>query len=270
MQALRIVLLAAVAAMAVAATASQGAAPARASCAPVIGWRGGAYFGGFVRRDGARPAGRLSRGTIPGCNDTGGADEPDTPVAVRRVAGVDPRIAVWAGGDLYVAAGYFPQLPGFPLARWHVDRGRSCRERASVSVVARTQSGSPGVVSATLLRAVPQLRWPRGHRLFAGDVDIDSKTRFAGLRRAGLPYLGPGQRIRARALACRRSHGWTLVLRSVRPAGPVVSRPVPLAGGATAAGGPERGWIGTAVVAAVTTGFVLLLAGPSTIRRIRR
>jgi hypothetical protein len=95
-------------------------APAFASCAFVIEWNG-------VRYDpwsNERPVSfdrSLGNATVPFCNDTGGAGcerGDDESTEVFRIGGVDPHVALAAhdpaGQDLFLADGFFPQLPEHP------------------------------------------------------------------------------------------------------------------------------------------------------------
>src|SRR5919109_3664287 len=91
--------------------------PASASCAFFIEWNGVPYdaenFHQTIPVDAS-----LGKATVPPCDDDGSAgcqhDEGDE-IAISRVSGVDPHIAVAGAGEVFLARGFFPQLPDHPL-----------------------------------------------------------------------------------------------------------------------------------------------------------
>ena len=200
----------------VAATAVFAARPqaARASCAPVIVWHDTAYFG--YSTSGGRPhpvPGPRVRGAVqPACNDTGGGGSP-TPVSARVIAGVPPQVGLLSSGGIYVPAGEFPQLPGFPIRFEPADdETRTCRVTAHVMVSGHVLP-APGEVDLADVRSTRPLRL-FDHRL---SVLVDFHTRIAGLDRNGVPYIGRLQAVRIDALRC----GHMIVATRVVPAGPI-------------------------------------------------
>jgi hypothetical protein len=201
----------------VAATPVFAARPqaARASCAAVIVWHDTAYFG--YSTSGARPhsaPGPRVRGTVqPACNDTGGGAGSPTPVNARAFAGVPPQVALLWNGGIYVPAGEFPQLSGFPIRFGLVDdETRTCRVTAHVTVSGHVLP-APGEVDLADVRSTRPLRL-FDHRL---SVLVDVHTRIAGLDRNGVPYIGRLQAVRIDALRC----GHMIVATRVVPAGPI-------------------------------------------------
>jgi hypothetical protein len=193
------------------------AAPAQASCVATVRLGGVSYAGSSLpAADGAA----LSGGVLPGCSDVvvhdaSGKDvsprEPDTPVALHRIHGVPAGLAVAFNGRAYLARGYLPQLASHPLHRaW-----------ARQNQVAATSCGKPWRVSATALTTptpgpVP-IRTAGGRQTL---LQFGAGTRVSGLDRAGFPYLGAGQRIRALVRSCDSVYGGRVLLaRSVSSAG---------------------------------------------------
>jgi hypothetical protein len=198
---------------AAAAVAAVRPAPARASCVAVVVWHDTAYFG--YPTPGVRPRpGRPVRGVVePGCNDTGGGVPSPTPVGARAIAGVPPQVALLSAGGVYVPAGVFPQLPGFPVRPGRVrDATRTCHVTAHVTASGHVLPG-PGVVDLADVRSSRPLQLV-DQRLF---VVVDGHTRIAGFDRYGVPYIGQGQAVRIAAVRC----GHMIVATRIVPGGPI-------------------------------------------------
>src|SRR3954447_4780067 len=95
--------------------------PASGSCAFSIEWNGVHYDAGDFDRPVAFGA-SLGEAIVPPCEDEGGAGcehEHSEKVPVFRLPSVDPRVAVGApspsGREVFLATGFFPQLPDHPL-----------------------------------------------------------------------------------------------------------------------------------------------------------
>ena len=192
--------------MAVVAVAAAG--PAHATvCVPTLTWRGVLYDGGFWYRGGVSLGSRVGTGLVPDCPSPGQPPQPPTPVALLRVDGVRPAIAVAARHDrgVYLAEGYVIQSRLHPLHR-NVYGRHSPNERRGWSCGAvfrrtgRVTGPPPNVV-----------RVGRAHYF------IDAGTHFSGrLTRHGVPYLGHGTRVTLTATRCTASGGRAkLVARSV-------------------------------------------------------
>jgi len=69
---------------------------------------------------------------LPGCHDTGGADEPDEPVEVEVIRGVSPEVAVLFGGTLHVREG--ARLPA-TAAAWYASA--SCTSSGELRLAGR-------------------------------------------------------------------------------------------------------------------------------------
>ncbi len=181
-------------------------APAAASCAEVVVWHDTAYFPYATsgRQPHPAPGVRLPGAVAPGCNDTGGDPPPPTRVDARAIAGVPPGVALRFGHAILVAPGYFPQVRGFPIRWRRVDDGTAtCQISGALTLAGRAQP-TPGVLTL------------RARRLI--DLVVDVHTRFAGLERNGLPYVGDGQAVRIEAVRC----GAKIVARRISAAGPHV------------------------------------------------
>jgi hypothetical protein len=192
-------------------------APARASCAAVIVWHDTAYFG--YATSGPRPhpvPGPRVRGAFqPGCNDTGGGLDSPTSVGARSIAGVPPRVALLWSGAIYVRVGEFPQMRLFPIRFGLVDdETRTCQVTARMTVSGRALPGVGEFDLADVRSSSPVRLFD--HRLF---VFVDVHTRFAGLARNGLPFVGWRQALRIDAVRC----GHKIVATRAVPAGPTVA-----------------------------------------------
>jgi hypothetical protein len=196
---------------------------AHASCAYILVWHDRAYsgFGGPNQRP--VEAGQPVTGALfPACNDTGGANEHPTSAPARRVAGVPPSVVLLSGHETVAAFGYFPQLPGFPVDNGAppVDETRGCRLGGLVRISGPAGLGL-GLINVHVRRTTVHL-----HHLLRGSAQIfvDLHTRFSGLSRHGLPYVGQGQLVRVNARFCKvpGSIGNKIVARRISAAGPIV------------------------------------------------
>lgn len=190
---------------------------ASAACAPTLSWRGHGYDGVALRRPAVLRVGRrlATRARIPPCIDTVPPPDPlprEEKVVVRRYRGVSPRLALRTGdGGLWVASGFFPQLPSHPL--------HEALYGPRPGVPDATKSGRcfgrrvvHGVVRYPDLQIDPR---GKGRRL---DVHVDSMTQFRGFRRLGHPCLSRGDRVRIAGLRCRNANLYPpryLVARSI-------------------------------------------------------
>jgi hypothetical protein len=189
---------AAVLAVALAVAGAAASSSKRATiCAATVRWHGTTYFGGRTLRN--LPLGvALRGGVVPGCNDTPGADEPDMPIALRSIPRVPLRTAV--AGDrrtLYLAPGYFPQLPDFPLHAWlfarpsaPIERPARCDTRRRVRLTGAVKSAIFGfLVLRTSRREV--------------EVFVDARTRIPHAP-GRLPRARNGAKVRVDGVECRR------------------------------------------------------------------
>lgn len=185
-----------------------GAAPAHAACALSVKLNGTAYVAsGLTAPEG--PA--VKGGVIPGCNDVivhdaSGRDisprEPDTPVALHRIAGVPARLAVTYNGKVYLAEGYLPELARHPLHRaWAraAARPTSCSKAWHVTATLSV-TPTPGPIP---------VRTSGGRAAF---LQLASDTKVTGLNLAGYPHLAQGQRIRALVRSCSSPFGGRVLL----------------------------------------------------------
>lgn len=181
-----------------------GSGGSAASCIAAVEWQGTTYVGSELQR--AIPLGRsLGDGTIPACSDTpGSGGTPPRSVSIVAVAGLPSREAVAAAGDpsvLYVAPGYFPQLPKTGLhdllygrsANRPDERGNDCNGAATAQVRATVQSANFGLLHVTLLDAdnLPRENW----------IFPDAQTVIVG--GGDEPHVRPGDVVRAQVLVCR-------------------------------------------------------------------
>ena len=185
-------------------------------CAARVTWNGTVYYGETFSS--LPPATlMLDTGGRPTCGGVNGGEAgASSTVELRRLIGVDPRVAVAVKGEpehAYLARGYFVQLPSHPLHRslrpWQRSRSelKGCGATRPVelagTVLSRTGAGI-GVARG------------RGKAF----LFVDPFTRVRGLERFGLPYVAPGQRVAVDATACLSTGGGLrkLVPRLIRPA----------------------------------------------------
>jgi hypothetical protein len=127
-----------------------------------------------------------------------------------------PAVAILSQGTVLVAAGYFPQLAGFPLVPRSApfDATRTCRLGRALTLTGRAVPDTGGINLADVRSSRPVRLFD--HELI--DLTIDVHTRIAGLALQGLAYIGTGQRVRIDARRC----GGQVLARTIAPAGPIV------------------------------------------------
>ena len=185
-----------------------------------------------------------------------------TPVGSRRIAGVSPDVAILADGQVLVATGYLPDVPGFPLRGPVVDQTPACRRfGVPVTLTGVARAGGFGITVASVHASSPVPL--SDHEVTT--LLMDQHTRIDGLSRGGVPYIGDGQRVRIEGLRC----GWRVVARHIVANGPIA--PATTAEdilGADWRGGPSietsarrHGWwvAGAAAVTAAIAGGLLIL-----------
>jgi hypothetical protein len=246
-----------------------------AGCAYVIVWHDRAYSGFGGPKQLPVKAGRPVTGALfPACNDTVGSDVHATSAPARRVIGIPSSVVLLSGDETVAAFGYFPQRPDFPVSNGAppMDETHGCRLGGPVRLTGPATMGFAGFLSVHVASSTVHL-----HHLLRGaaQVFVDLHTRFSGLSRNGLPYVGQGQPVRVDARFCKvpGSIGNTLVARRIAAAGQVVR-----ASTAEAVLGPNwRGRPDDAIVAAHgygwEAGVALLLAaavGATLLARRRR
>ncbi len=242
------------------AAVSFGAVPAPdradASCIAMVVWHDRPYAGPWNPADlPAIDTGRQLRGAVaPDCADTGGPPGRPTPVRAAAIRGIPTAVAIWAFGGPLVPPGYFPSLPGFPIAPAGGrldDQTVGCRLGNAVTVDGTADAGFGGL-SVVVSRSSRHLRLTGGRVLT--DLFVDDHTRIVGLSREGLPYIGEGQRVHVEAVTCqvKGAVGPKIVARRVVASGPV---PAPASAeavlGADWAGSPGATWRPFAVILVV-------------------
>jgi hypothetical protein len=126
------------------------------SGADLLIWNGVRYDGAGGDLAGhVRFGGEIGEALIPACDDTGDGSGPGcegedgTAVPVLRLSGVDSQLAVGtraAGRAVYLAAGYFPELPNHPLHMAIYGTPRRPNERAGW----RCEAPIPDVLGAVV------------------------------------------------------------------------------------------------------------------------
>jgi hypothetical protein len=190
-----------------AGTSSGGSSAA--SCAAVIEWNGTTYYGMGRLLKAISLAGPLGEGTVPSCQDTvPGSPSPAQSVALARVAGVPPEMAVAIAretGTLYVAPQFFPQIPGTALHDRIYGPGRDVpNERVGIegcptSTTAKIDGTvvSSGFGTLRVDAADPDAELPGDNPIFS-----DAQTTITR-KDASTPYAEPGDSVRASVLVCR-------------------------------------------------------------------
>ncbi len=143
---------------------------------------------------------------------------------MRRLAGVDPRVAVAVRGErevAYLAAGYFLELPSHPL-------------HGAIEWSPRALNELSGCVRSPAMRIEGTLRYGPSPMLDVSERDrvarryvgseallfVDAHTRVERLSRGGLPYVGQGAAVAVDAVGCLTRDGTLakLVPRRIAPA----------------------------------------------------
>jgi Family of unknown function (DUF6281) len=195
-----------------------------ASCAAVVEWEGTTYYGTGGLPKAISLAGPLGEGTVPSCGDTApGSPSPARSVALARVAGLPPEMAIAVAGEtdtLYVAPQFFPQIPGTALhdliygPNRDVPDERVGEEGCPVSTRATIDGTvvSSGFGTLRVDAADPDAELP-------GDNPIFTYARTTITREgASTPYAEPGDSVQASVLVCRNPddpHYLTLVATRV-------------------------------------------------------
>lgn len=180
-----------------------------ALCAAVVEWEGTTYYGAGGLPNAISLAGPLGEGTVPSCGDTvPGSPSPARSVALARVAGLPPGMAIAVAGEndtLYVAPQFFPQIPGTALHDRIYGPGRDVpNERVGVQ-------GCPTSTRATIDGSVvssgfgtlrveasdPDAELPGDNPIFT-----DAQTTITR-EDASTPYAQPGDSVQAAVLVCR-------------------------------------------------------------------
>jgi hypothetical protein len=200
------------------------------SCARLLFWDGVRYDGtGRSYAKHVRLAEQVGEALNPPCNDEGAPGcerEAGEAVPVFRLTGIDPEVAVGArhyGREVYLAAGYFTELPDHPLHMAIYKSPRLPNERAG------WQCGPPiRDLLGAVVNETPGAGWVFQVR-FEGDqvrrdldrtaLFVDARTHISGFDRNGLPHIVEGDRLRATVLECTASGGrYKVVADSISPA----------------------------------------------------
>ena len=195
-----------------------------ASCAAVVEWNGTTYYGMGRLLKAISIAGPLGEGTVPSCQDTvPGSPSPARPVALARVDGVQPEMAiavVGEAGTLYVAPQFFPQIPGTALHDLIYGPNRDVPDErvgeegcpASSRATIDGTVVSSGFGTLRVDAADPDAELP-------GDNPIFTYAQTTITREgASTPYVEPGDSVQASVLVCRNPddpHYLTLVATRV-------------------------------------------------------
>jgi Family of unknown function (DUF6281) len=220
-------ILTGVACLLICAGCSSGASPdlvSGSACAARITWDGTVYYGQtFPSRLPATLT--LGTGGRPTCRDShGGEAGASSTVEVRRLSGVEPRVAVAVQGEpehAYLAAGYFIQLPSHPL-------------HGAIEWSSRSLNELIGCAKSPPMRVEGTIRYGPSASLDVSGRDdvarryvgseallfVDARTHVERLSRNGLPYIAPGTKVAVEAIGCltRKGKLAKLVPRRISPA----------------------------------------------------
>lgn len=193
------------------------------SCALAIRFDGVDYLGTTMKQT-LRLGRPLDQATVPPCPDF---NDPKAPPAagggvnVAAIADVPPSVAVASAGDphtAYLAVGYFPELPSYPL---HEGAARDYTNGCNLTG-AFTLFGTVSQHSSALLVKVDE-------RTGSLDVQpgsivqllVDSRTRITGFARNGLPYVTAADRVRSSGVTCQfqGASSPAVVARTITPDG---------------------------------------------------
>jgi hypothetical protein len=184
------------------------------SCPYLIEWNGVRYDAGSLNRQ-VGFGDRIGEASEIACGDeAAGCSSDDVgPVPVFRLAGVDPHVAVGArapwGPEVFLAAGYFPQLPDHPLHAAAYGSSRHPNERAGWQCGAAIPD-----LAGTVVNETPGSGWIFQVR-FEGDrvqrdngrtaLFVDAQTTITGFDEFGLPRIIEGDHLRATVRECTAS-----------------------------------------------------------------
>jgi Family of unknown function (DUF6281) len=194
--------------------------PASGSCAFVIEWDGVVYDSPNIDQS-PRFGPSLGEGTVPACDDTetgGGCDrlhgEDDQSIAIYRLPGVDPHVAFgavtpWGDREPFLAAGFFPQLPGHPLHEAIFGSPNRPSERSGpwhcgdpITNLVGTVTSTSGVGRGFGARFEGN-RVRRQYDYTA--VAVDAKTTVTGFDEFGIPHIAEGDTLHATVRECTAS-----------------------------------------------------------------
>jgi hypothetical protein len=181
-------------------------------CAALLVWNGVPYEG--IQLDEPRRLGRrLGSAVIPECGP-----EPEREVAIRRIQGVHPSIAVVAPGPsgtypdsliVWVGPGYLLPSPVHPLhddtqaavGGWDATAGYRCEPPRTVRGRAEE---TPAALGGYLKVAVddPALRAFLTENDVDGLVNLDRRTAVMDLARHGVPYVEAGDKLEFTVREC--------------------------------------------------------------------
>lgn len=192
--------------------------PASGSCAFLIEWNGVLY--GEPNIDQAPRFGpSLGEGAVPACDDTGSSGcshlhGNDQSIAIYRLPGIDPHVAFgtvtpWGDRQPFLAAGFFPELPGHPLHGVIYGSPRRPNERSGGWHCGDPIPGLVGTVTnAPGLGRIFGVRFEGDRVRRQGDrtaVFVDARTTVTGLDEYGLPHVSEGDTLRATVRECTAS-----------------------------------------------------------------
>jgi hypothetical protein len=172
------------------------------SCEEAVEWSGTRYVSVGTKSPQPGRGALLGEGAIPDCGVGGRCAPPGETVAVFRVAGVDPAVAVAARDSVFLAPGTFPALPDHPL------HGAVFGSPARPSY--RELCGAPFRFSGEVTQASFTLRVdpaePAPEQLEQDDgqvwVEFDADTVVAGFDRDGIATIDVGTPVDVTARVC--------------------------------------------------------------------
>lgn len=198
------------------------------TCIPAMSHRDAAYFGVRAFRT-IRPVGRPARALVPPCTAPWEPPRAPTPLAVFRIAGVHPAVAVTDQmGTVWLAWGFFPWLSSHPLyeaikagpRNYDATEGADCSRITASGRVTRPPRAWAGLEIAP--DAPSKSLDPHHYGILY--LRVDPHTRVVNLRRLGLPFVGRGRRVTITALRCPEEGGADdpplLVARRIQPFAP--------------------------------------------------
>jgi hypothetical protein len=186
---------------------------ANLDCAYPLLWNDVRYEAGIDLPASARLGPEIGSGVVLGCGSEELGYYPDEDVRVRRIAGIDPSVAVAAqiqDADrpfVWLAHGYLVESPHHPLhsaiaTSWGLDghEGFTCSD--SLTTTARALStptpGQPLEVGADDPEVEALLTAKGTQRL----VSLEADTAISGLERHGIPYVERGDEFVLAVRAC--------------------------------------------------------------------
>lgn len=195
--------------------------PASGSCAFVVQWNDVVYVPADTDQT-PRFGPSLGQAIVPPCYDQGESGcsrrEKGEGIAIFRLPGIDPHIAIGATRQAFLAPGFFASLPSHPLhetiyrsptqpngrSGWH------CADDPIAGLIGTvTQAGGGGGLGV-------RFEGDRVQRQYGyTNVEVDARTSVSGFDEYGTPHIVEGDHLRADVRECGSGRRYKVVAVSI-------------------------------------------------------